>query len=112
MTARFNTHTLQRTFTCYNVCDDNNNQSVLPACPVWGVEDLIVEDREVESQSESDWVGRCQFRVGDIAGRLVRDQAALGGLLPVVAGGKLGSVPVVVALPGEENKTVLLTINL
>jgi len=35
------------------------------ACAVWRVEDLIVEDREVEGQTEADGVGRCEIGLCD-----------------------------------------------
>ena len=44
-------------------------------------------------------MGGRKFGGGDLAGGLVGDQRALGGLLAVVAGGELGQVAKVVALP-------------
>ena len=39
---------------------------------VGGVEDLVVEDREVESQTESDRVGRLHLALADLKSVLVR----------------------------------------
>jgi len=42
-------------------------------CTVRGVEDLVVEDREVESQTEADRVGGCQIGLRDGSGSLWRE---------------------------------------
>ena len=41
------------------------------ACAIWGVEDLIVEDGEVEGKAETDWVGWGELGLGDIGGILL-----------------------------------------
>lgn len=46
-----------------------------------------------------------QLRHGEIRGRFVGDQAVLRCLLPVVAGGELGQVPVVITFPAAQRKT-------
>jgi len=38
---------------------------------VWGVEDLVVEDREVEGQTEADGVGGCEISLCDGGGSLM-----------------------------------------
>lgn len=43
--------------------------------------------------------------MGDVVGSLVRHQAVLSRLLPVVADGKLSQVPVVISLPAKKNQT-------
>lgn len=47
-----------------------------------------------------------EFDHGDVAGGFVGNQTVLGGLLPVVAGGELRQVPVVISLPehGERQR--------
>mmetsp|Transcript_16256 Transcript_16256/g.45061 ORF Transcript_16256/g.45061 Transcript_16256/m.45061 type:complete len:234 (+) Transcript_16256:1611-2312(+) len=65
---------------------------------VWGVEDLVVEDGEVEGQTETDWVCWWEVGGGDSAGGLVGIEGGAGGLLSCVSGLELGEVSVVVAL--------------
>jgi len=36
------------------------------ASTVWGVEDLVVENGEVEGETETDRVGRCELGLGNI----------------------------------------------
>ena len=40
------------------------------ASTVWRVEDLVVEDGEVESETKADGVGRGQLGLGDVGGAL------------------------------------------
>jgi len=40
------------------------------ACAIWGVENLVVEYREVEGETEADGVGRCQVGLCDGGGSL------------------------------------------
>lgn len=68
------------------------------ASTVGGVQDLVVEDGEVEGQSEANGVGRGQLGDGDIRGVLVGLEGLVRGLLALVAGGELGQVAVVVTL--------------
>ena len=62
------------------------------------VQDLVVEDGEVERQSEPDRMRGHELAGGNVTGRLVGDETVLGRLLAIVAGGELGQVSVVVAL--------------
>ena len=41
---------------------------------VWGVQDLVVEDGEVESETQADGVRRCQLGLGDIGSILYPNQ--------------------------------------
>ena len=63
------------------------------------VEDLVVEDREVKGQAETDGVSRCKVGLSDFGGRLVGLQGGVGRSLAVVANSELGKVTVVVTLP-------------
>lgn len=65
-----------------------------------GVEDLVVEDGEVEGESESDGVGRRKLGDGDIGGSLVSLEGLVGGVLALVSSSELGEVSVVVSHPG------------
>ena len=74
-------------------------ESPILAGAVRRVKDLVVENGEVERQTEADRVCGWQAFCGDVIGSLVGRQAVLGRLLPVVARGELSQVPVVVPLP-------------
>jgi len=63
------------------------------------VEDLVVEDREVEGQAEADGVRRRELGDSDVRGGLVGLERLVGRVGPLVAGGELGEVPVVVSHP-------------
>lgn len=63
------------------------------------VKNLVVEDREVQSQSETDGVGRSKLRLSDLGGALVGLERGIGSLLATVANGELGKITVVVTLP-------------
>jgi len=69
------------------------------ACLVWGVQDLIVKDGEVERKTETNWVSRCKISLGDLGGVLVSLQGFIGGLLSLVTNGELSKVTVVITLP-------------
>ena len=56
------------------------------------VEDLVVEDGEVEGESEPDGVGRLHLALGDLERLLVRLLGVLQHGGPVVPGGNLGKV--------------------
>jgi hypothetical protein len=66
---------------------------------VRGVENLVVEDREVEGKTKADGVGRRELGLGNLGGGLVRLERLVGRVLAAVANGELGEVAVVVALP-------------
>jgi hypothetical protein len=63
------------------------------------VQDLVVEDREVQGKSKTDWVGRRKLGAGDLSSSLVCLEGLVGGRVALVARGKLGEVAVVVSLP-------------
>lgn len=65
---------------------------------VRGVEDLVVEDREVQGQPETDGMGRSQFGLSDLGSILVSLERSVGSTLTLVANGKLGEITVVVTL--------------
>ena len=67
------------------------------ACFGGVVEHFVVEDGEVQCESESDGVGGLEFPVGDTGGWLVRRESAVGSVLVGFAGSVLGDVPVVVS---------------
>ena len=66
------------------------------------IEDLVVEDGEVEGETEAYRVGRCKVGSCNLGGSLVCLERLVGGSLALVAHGELGEVAVVVALPGKE----------
>lgn len=63
------------------------------------VEDLVVEDREVQGQPETDGVGGSKLGLSDLGGALVGLERRIGSRLATVANGELGQVTVVVTLP-------------
>ena len=66
---------------------------------VGGVQDLVIEDGEVESETQTDRVGRRQLSLGDLGSSLVGLERLVCGVLTLVANGELGEVSVVVTLP-------------
>jgi hypothetical protein len=73
---------------------------------VGGVQDLVVEDREVQGETETDRVGRGELSGGDLGGGLVSLEGLVGRGLALVAHGELGEVTVVVTLPVGGKTTV------
>lgn len=73
--------------------------NVDPYKPLGSVEDLIVEYREVESQTKSDRMSGGEIAFSDIYGCLVGHQTVLCCLFPLITGGKLSQVSVVISLP-------------
>ena len=88
------------------------------ASTVGRVQDLVVEDREVQRQAETDRVGRCELSLGNVGGRLCDGVSCLlisegvviasylvglvcsgRGDLALLTGSELGKVTVVVSLP-------------
>ena len=82
------------------------------------VQDLVVEDREVQCQTETDWVSWGELSLGNIGGRLFGGVSRCCGVgicviasylvglvrssrsdLALLAGSELGEVTVVVTLP-------------
>lgn len=66
---------------------------------VGGVQDLIVEDGEVESEAETDRVRGRQLGLCDLGGSLVGIERLVGRLLSSIANRELGKVSVVITLP-------------
>lgn len=64
-----------------------------------GIQDLVVEDREVEGKAEADGVCGRKVNDSDVGGLLVGIEGVLGGVLAVLTSGKLSQVAVVVTLP-------------
>ena len=65
---------------------------------VGGVENFVVEDREVEGQAKADGVGGSKVGLSDLGGGLVGLQRGIGGTLAAVTNGEFGQVTVVVTL--------------
>ena len=63
------------------------------------VEDLIVEDGEVKSQTQSNGVGGGEVGLSDFSSTLVSLKRSISGTLTAIANGELGKVTVVVSLP-------------
>lgn len=63
------------------------------------VEDLVVENGEVQCETETDGVGRSKVGGSNIGSSLVSLERLVGRGLALVTNGELGKVTVVVALP-------------
>ena len=63
------------------------------------VEDLVVEDGEVEGQTQADGVRGRKLGLSNLGGSLVGLERLVGRILALVADGELGEVAVVIALP-------------
>lgn len=63
------------------------------------VQNLVVEDGEVESQTKTDWVGWGKVGLGNFGGVLVSLKRLISRLLSLVTDGELGKVTVVISLP-------------
>jgi len=74
---------------------------------VGGVEDLIVEDGEVQGETESDWVSRSEIGLGNLSRSLVCLQGLVGRFLSLVGGGEFGEVTMIITLPVEALALVL-----
>jgi hypothetical protein len=68
-------------------------------CLVWGVQDLVVEDGEVEGEAETDWVGWCEVGLGNFGSVLIGLKGLIGRLLALITNGELSKVAVIVTLP-------------
>jgi hypothetical protein len=66
------------------------------------IQDLIVENGEVEGQTQADWVGWCKVSLCNFGGVLVSLEGLVGRLLSLVANGELSKVTVVITLPAVE----------
>ena len=69
------------------------------ACLIRRVQDLIVEHREIEGKTKADWVCWCKVGLSNFGSVLVSLEGLVGGLLSLVANGKLSKVSVVITLP-------------
>lgn len=63
------------------------------------VEDLVVENGEIQGQTEADGVSRGEVGSSNVGGSLVSLERLVGRSLALVTNGKLGKVTVVIALP-------------
>ncbi len=66
---------------------------------VGGVQDLVVEDREVERKTKTDGVSGSKVSRGNFGGSLVRLERLVRGFLALVGSSELSEVAVVVTLP-------------
>jgi hypothetical protein len=74
---------------------------------VGAVENLVVEDGEVEGETEADGVRRWEFGGGDVRCLLVSLKGLVCRLFALGVGGELGEVTVVVALPARGTRSGL-----
>ena len=63
------------------------------------VQDLIIENGEVECQTQADWVGWREVGLCNFGGVLISLEGLVGRLLSLVANGELSKVTVVITLP-------------
>lgn len=94
--------TLASTHTSNSIVESELGQV---ASLVGGVEDLVVEDGEVQGETETDGVGGSKVGLGNLSGGLVGLKGSIGGTLATVADGELGKVTVVVTLPIRRGET-------
>lgn len=66
---------------------------------IGGIENLIVENREVQRKTQTNRVSGRQLALCDIGSSLVRLEGLIGRVLTAVANGELGQVAVVITLP-------------
>jgi hypothetical protein len=69
------------------------------ACLVRRVQNLIVEDREVESKTKADWVCWRKVSLGNFGGILVGFEGLVCRFLTPIANREFSKVTVVIALP-------------
>ena len=69
---------------------------------VWGVEDLVVEHREVEGKTKTDGMRGSEIGGRNLSGSLVGLKRLVGRSLALIAEGKLGKITVVIALPVDD----------
>lgn len=70
------------------------------------VEDLVIEDREVKGESETDRMRGGEVSLGNFGGVLVGLEGLVGGLLALVTESELGEVAVVITLPVAEVRSI------
>jgi hypothetical protein len=68
------------------------------------VQDLIVENGEVKSQTKADRVSGRKIRLCNLSGVLVSLEGLVGRLLSLVANGEFSQVTVVITLPVENSQ--------
>lgn len=66
---------------------------------IGGVQNLVVEDGEVQGETQADGVGGRKLGLSNLSGSLVGVERLVGGVLALVANGELSQVAVVVTLP-------------
>ena len=66
---------------------------------VWRIQDLVIEDREVQGETETNRMRGRKIGLSDVGCSLVSLKRLVGGGLALVAEGELGEIAVVVALP-------------
>jgi hypothetical protein len=66
---------------------------------VGGVQDLVVEHREVQCKTKADGVRRRKLGLSNLGSSLVGLEGLVGGVLAAVANGELSEVAVIIALP-------------
>lgn len=66
---------------------------------IWGVQDLVIENGEVEGKTKTDWVGWCKVSLSDFGCVLVSLEGLIGRLLSLVTDGELSEITVVITLP-------------
>jgi hypothetical protein len=68
---------------------------------VWRVQNLVVKYGEVQGKTKADWMGWCEVGLGNFCGVLIGLEGLVGGLLTLIANGKLSEITVIITLPGE-----------
>ena len=63
------------------------------------VEDFVVENGEIESETETDWMCWCEISLCDFGGSLIGLERLVSRSLSFVGNGEFCEVTVVVALP-------------
>jgi hypothetical protein len=66
------------------------------------VQDFIVENGEVKGKTKANRVRWCQIGLSNFGGVLISLERLVGGLLSLVANGKLSKITVVITLPFQE----------
>ena len=64
-----------------------------------GIEDLVVEDREIQGETKTDWMRGGKVSLSDFGGILVGLERFVGRSLAFVAKSEFGQIAVVVSLP-------------
>ena len=75
------------------------------------VEDLVVENREVQCQTQTDWVGRSKIGSSNLGSSFVSLQRLVGRSLALIAKSKFSEITVIVTLPVGICKLVLQVVD-